>query len=78
MLPHAPYSSDMSPSDLDLFPKLKQPMRGRRFFSLEELPTDVSQAIRHMKKSGVLDRILLLPKLWDPVIGKQADYSEGL
>ena len=31
MLPHAPYSPDMSPPDFDLFPKLKQPMRGRRF-----------------------------------------------
>jgi hypothetical protein len=30
VLPHAPYSPDMSPPDFNLFPKLKQPMRGRR------------------------------------------------
>ena len=29
-----------SPPDFDLFPKLKEPMRGRSFPSLEELSTD--------------------------------------
>ena len=53
--PHEPYSPDMSPSDFDLFPKLKEPMRRRRFSSLEELYTDGTRAIRHMNKSGVLD-----------------------
>ena len=32
VLPHASYSPDMSPPDFDLFPKLKEPMRGHRFF----------------------------------------------
>jgi histone-lysine N-methyltransferase SETMAR len=35
VLPHTPYSPDMSPSDFDLFPKLKETMRGHRFSSLE-------------------------------------------
>ena len=37
VLPHAPYSLDMSPPDFDVFPKLKEPMCGRRFSSLDEL-----------------------------------------
>ena len=28
ILPHPPYSRDMSPPDIDLFPKLKEPLRG--------------------------------------------------
>ena len=28
VLPQPPYSPDMSPLDFDLFPKLKEPMRG--------------------------------------------------
>ena len=28
VLPHAPYSPDMSPPESDLFPKLQEPMRG--------------------------------------------------
>ena len=37
VLPHAPYSPDTSPPDFDLFPKLKEPMCGHRFSSLEEV-----------------------------------------
>ena len=50
VLPHAPYSPDTSPPDFDLFPKLKEPMRGR-FSSLEEFSVAVTRAIRHMNKS---------------------------
>ena len=79
MLPHEPYSTDVSSPDLDLFPKLKQPMRGRRVTSLEEIfSTDGTRAIRHMNVSGVLDGIIMLPKRWDSVIEKQGDYNEGL
>ena len=53
---NATYSPDMSPPYFDLFPKLKEPMRGRRFPSLEELPAD---DIRHMNKSGVFDEIMM-------------------
>lgn len=78
VLPHPPYSPDMSPPDYDLFTKLKQPMRGRRFQSLEELSTAVTQAIRQMNKDGILDGIVRLPTRWDSVIEKQGDYIEGM
>jgi len=50
VLPHAPYSPDMSPPDFDLFPKLKEPMRGHRFSSLEEVSAAVTCAIQGLKK----------------------------
>ena len=62
VLPHAPYCPHVSPPYFDLFPKLKEPMRGRSFFSLEELYIYGTRAIRHMKNSGVLDGAKLLPK----------------
>ena len=68
----------MSPLDFDLFPKFKEPVRGRRFSSLEEFSTDGTRAIRHMNKNGVLDGIIMLPKRWDSVIEEQGDYIEGL
>ena len=77
MLPHVSYSPDMIPLDFDSFPKLKEPMRGRRFSSLKDISTDGTQDIRHMNKSGVLDGIIMLPKRWDSVIEKQGDYIEG-
>ena len=56
VLPHEPYSPDMSPPDFDLYAKLKDTMRRQLFcfFLVEELSTDVTRAIRHMNKSGVL------------------------
>ena len=77
MLPHPPYSPDMSPPDFDLFPKLKQPMRGHRYSSLEELSAAVTQAVRQMNKDGLLDGIAKLSKRWK-VIENQGDYIEGL
>ena len=78
VLPHAPYSPDMSPPDFDLYPKLKEPMRGHRFSSLEEVSAAVTRAIRGLNKSGTLNGIANLPKCWDTNIEKQADYIEGL
>ena len=74
VLPHVPYSPDMSLPDFDLFPKLKEPRRGLRFSFLEELSADATRAIRHMNKSGILDGIIMLPKCWDSVTEKQGDY----
>jgi hypothetical protein len=76
--PHAPYSPDMRPPDFDLFPKSKQPMRGQRFSSLEELSAVVTRAIRTLNKSGTLNGIPNLPKCWDAVIAKEGDYIKGL
>ena len=78
VLPHAPYSPDMSPPDFDLFPELKEPMRGHRFSSLEEVSAAVTRAIRGLNKSGTLNGIENLLKRWDTVIEKQGDYIEGM
>jgi len=70
VLLHAPYSTDMSPPDVNLFHKLKEPMRGHRFPSLEEVSAAVTRAIRRLKKSSTLNGIANLPKRWDAVVEK--------
>jgi transposase len=62
ILHHAPYSPDMIPQDFDLFHKLKEPMRGHRFPSLEEVSAAVTRAIRGVNKNGTLNGIANLPK----------------
>ena len=76
VLSHAPYSPDLSPPDFDLFPKLKEPLRGHSFSSLEEASAAVTRAIRGLNKSGTLNGIANLPKRWDAVIEKQEDYVQ--
>jgi len=54
VLPHPPYSPDMSPPDFDLFPKLKKPLRGKRFRNNEEVSNEVNRVIRRINNEGVL------------------------
>jgi len=78
VLPHPPYSPDMSPPDFDLFPKLKKPLRGKRFRSIDEVSNEVTRVIRRIKNEGVLTGIQDLPKRWTAVIKHNGDYIEGL
>ena len=78
VLPHPPYSPDMSPPDFDLFPKLKMNMRGVRFSTLEDLSASVIRRVRQLNFSRDLTGIMDLPKRWDAVIRQKGDYIEGL
>jgi hypothetical protein len=37
VIPHAPYSPDLAPCDLFLFPKMKLNLKGRQFDTIEEI-----------------------------------------
>jgi len=78
VLPHPPYSPDMSPPDFDLFPKLKINMRGVCFSTLEDLSASVTRRIRQLNCSRDLTGIMDLPKRWYAVIRQKGDYIEGL
>jgi hypothetical protein len=77
VLPHMPFSPDMSPPDFILFHKLKESMCGDHFPSLEEVSSVVTWASRGLNKSGTLNGISNLLKHWDAVIEKQ-DCNEIL
>jgi len=78
MLPHPPYSPDMSPPDFELFPKLKINKCGVRFSTLEDLSASVTRRVRQLNCSRDLTGIMDLPKRWDAVIRQKEDYIEGL
>ena len=40
-----PYSSDLAPTDFFLFPKLKTPMKGKRFATIEEIKEKSTQKL---------------------------------
>jgi transposase len=78
VLPHPSYSPDMSPSDFDLFQKLKINMPGVRFSTLEDLSASITRCVRQLNCSRDLTGIMDLPKRWDAVIRQKGDYTEGL
>ncbi|UYV84861.1 hypothetical protein LAZ67_X003748 [Cordylochernes scorpioides] len=46
MMPQPPYSPDLAPCDFFLFPKLKRPMKGRRYSTLDEIKTASKEALK--------------------------------
>jgi len=78
VLPYPPYSPDMSPPAFDLFPKLKKPLHGKHFRTIEEASNEVTRVIRRINNEGVLTGIQELPKRWTAVIKHNGKYIEGL
>jgi histone-lysine N-methyltransferase SETMAR len=74
VLPHPPYRPDMSPRAFDLFPKLKKPVRGKRFRSIEEVSKEVTRVIRRINTEGVLTGIQTL----DRCDKRNGDYIERM
>ena len=68
VLPHPSYSPDMSPPHFDLFPKLKKPLHGKCFRSIEEVSNEVTRVIKRINNEGVLKGIQDSPKRWTAVI----------
>ena len=47
-----PYSPDLAPCDFFLFPKLKRPMKERRFATIEEIKTTSLEELKAIPKSA--------------------------
>ncbi|UYV77670.1 hypothetical protein LAZ67_15001859 [Cordylochernes scorpioides] len=50
MMPQPPYSPDLAPCDFFLFPKLKRPMKGRRYATLDEIKTASKEELKKIFK----------------------------
>ncbi|KAJ4427216.1 hypothetical protein ANN_24833 [Periplaneta americana] len=77
ILEHPQYSPDMSPCDYDLFTKVKEPLRGTRYNTRDELIRSIGRSIRNINKDGRADGVRRLPNIWQKVISKGGDYIEG-
>ncbi len=56
--------------------KLKEPFRGRRFQTLNDLNLAMTRRIRKLNSNGLLDSIKELPDRWKCVIEAMGDYTE--
>ncbi|UYV61210.1 rl [Cordylochernes scorpioides] len=54
MMPQPPYSPDLAPCDFFLFPKLKRPMKGRRYAKLDEIKTASKEELKKIFKNDFL------------------------
>lgn len=76
LVPHAPYSPDMAPSDYHLFPKLKTALGGKKFSSNDEVITFVNQYFEDLPESHFKNGITALEHRWEKCISLCGEYIE--
>ena len=76
VLPHPPYSPDLSPCDFFLFPRIKEGIRGQRFHTEEEVNEAFKAGIQSLTKTGVQGGIDGLLRRWQKCIDLEGAYVE--
>ncbi|UYV76633.1 hypothetical protein LAZ67_14001537 [Cordylochernes scorpioides] len=77
MMPQPPYSPDLAPCDFFLFPKLKRPMKGRRYATLDEIKTASKEELKKIFKNDFLKCFEDWKNHWHKCIISHGDYFEG-
>ena len=76
---HPPYSPDLAPSDFWFFPRLKRPLRGKRFPNLAALEEAVDECIADILSFEFEQCIQKMwPKRWARCVNSEGMYFEGL
>ncbi|UYV76619.1 hypothetical protein LAZ67_14001482 [Cordylochernes scorpioides] len=77
MMPQPPYYPDLAPCDFFLFPKLKRPMKGRRYATLDEIKTASKEELKKILKNDFLKCFEDWKNRWHKCIISHGDYFEG-
>lgn len=78
ILKHPPYSPDLSSCDYDLFPEVKEPLRGITYDDLGDLLAAVNGVVRDINVRCLATDIRELPKRWGSTILSAGNYIEGM
>jgi transposase len=77
VVPQPPYSPDLSPCDIFLFPKLKNVLKGRHFGTLE----NIQKSVTDMLKTIPVEDFQRCYQQWEQrlhrCVAVQGNYSEG-
>ncbi|XP_043260660.1 uncharacterized protein LOC122402146 [Colletes gigas] len=77
VIEQAPYSSDMALCDFFLFPKLKLPLRGRRFESMEAIKENSQKELKALPSPAFKKCFEDWEKRWRMCIASDGAYFEG-
>ena len=76
LLPHPPYSPDLTSSDHYLFADLKRMIQGKRFGSKEEVIAETEVYFKAEDKSFYKKGIEMLEKRWNESITLDRNYAD--
>ena len=66
----------MSPFDYDVFAKVKEPLRGTRYNTRDELIRSVGRSVRDIIKDGRPDGVRHLANIWQKSTRNSFNYNE--
>lgn len=76
VLPHPPYSPDLSPSDYYLFSPMKNSLRGKTYHSAEEVNGDLEKWFASKHEDFYANGIKQLPERWKKCVDLKGDYFQ--
>ena len=76
-VPHRPYSADLAPYDLCLFPKLREKLRGCRYETIEEMKEAVTKVIDTLTQEDFHEAFQKLLERYSKCIAAGGNYFEG-
>ena len=76
LLPHSPYSTDLTPSDYWLLADLEGMLQGKKFGSNEEVISETETHFESKGKSFYQKSIEWLEKRWNQCISLEGDYVD--
>jgi transposase len=76
VIPQALYSPDLAPADFFLFPTLKITLKGRRFYTIEEIKENLLRDLKAILKQAFQDYFEKWKKRWERCIGSGGGGGE--
>jgi hypothetical protein len=77
VLHHAPYSPDLAPCDFFLFPKLKHPLKGTHFQSIEDIQRKTTDLLKGFTQNDLQKCFHAWKERMQHCIEAQGNYFEG-
>jgi hypothetical protein len=77
VLTHLPYSPDLAPADFLLFPKLKYPLKGQRFSTVDEIKENSLTELRAIPETAFQDCFQQWKRRWKKCINQEGEYFES-
>ena len=78
VLPHPPYSPDLAPCDIWLFPTLKKRLVGRKFYRMQDLAKSVFSNLRSIPKKDYAAAMEKWIARLRTCIKRRGEYFEGM
>jgi hypothetical protein len=77
VIPHPPYSPDLTPCGFFLFPEMKSKLKGRRFATIEEIHAESQRMLDALTGKDFQEAFHKWRRRWDRCLHAGGNYFEG-